>query len=210
MTVLSKYANVYDPLLFWKRLPDELLHKIGDPLVRVKERHRRVMRELMFGLRRRCQQAFHSQWKAQWLYYTRRAPTPAPYLSRGYSMLRLLPYSVTPSGRRTPRLPIICASDLRPRGIFREYFNRPLRIFGIAMDEFTPLALRYPHGTRHRHLNEAIEENGLRIAKNLRLSSKKLAVYRAFCRTSNVYKPCQCERCQARMAVVQPPKKRRK
>jgi hypothetical protein len=25
MTVLSKFANAYDPLLFWKRLPDELL-----------------------------------------------------------------------------------------------------------------------------------------------------------------------------------------
>eukprot|EP01047_Picozoa_sp_COSAG01_P092668 COSAG01_NODE_23988_length_794_cov_5.706475_2_plen_82_part_00 len=49
MTVLSKFANAYDPLLFWKRLPDELLHEIANPLVRVKERHRRVMRELMFG-----------------------------------------------------------------------------------------------------------------------------------------------------------------
>ena len=52
MTVLSKFANVYDPLLFWKRLPDELLHEIANPLVRVKERHRRVMRELIFGPRR--------------------------------------------------------------------------------------------------------------------------------------------------------------
>jgi hypothetical protein len=149
MTVLSKFANAYDPLLFWKRLPDELLHKIANPLVRVKDRHRSVMRELAYGPRRRCQQAFHSQWKSQWLYYSRHAPTPAPYLSVAYSMLRLLPYGVTPSGRRTPRLPIICAGDLRPRGIFREYFNRPLQLFGIAMDEFTPLALRYPHGTRH-------------------------------------------------------------
>jgi hypothetical protein len=208
MTVLSKFANAYDPLLFWKRLPDDLLHTIGDPVVRVKDRHRRVMRELAYGPRRRCQQAFHSQWKAQWLYYTRRAP--APYLSLAYSMLRLLPYSVTTSGRRTPRLPIICAGDLRPRGVFREDFNRPLRVFGIPMDEFTTLTLRYPHGTRHRDLDQAIQENSLRIPKSLRLSAKKVAVYRAFRTSADVYEPCQCERCKARMAVVQPPKKRRK
>eukprot|EP01047_Picozoa_sp_COSAG01_P011430 COSAG01_NODE_500_length_16223_cov_42.586988_4_plen_211_part_00 len=210
MTVLSKYADAYDPLLFWKRLPDELLHKIADPLVRVKERHSRVMRELMFGPRRRCQQAFHSQWKAQWSYYSQRAPTPAPPLSRAYSMLRLLPYGVTPSGRRVRRRPIICAGDLQPRGIFRELLSPAMKILGISMDIYGLSALRFAQGTRHRDLNQAIQENGLRISKSLKLSVKKVAVYRAFRTSADVYKPCQCERCKARMAISEPPTKRRK
>jgi hypothetical protein len=210
MTVLSKYADAYDPLLFWKRLPDDLLHQMADPLIRVKERHRSVMRELAYGPRRRCQQAFHSQWKAQWLYYSRYSQRAAPPLSRAYTMLRLLPYGVTPSGRRVRRRPIICAGDLQPRGIFRELLSPAMKILGIPMDIYGLSALRYARGTRHRDLDQAIQENGLRIPKSLRLSSKKLAVYRAFRTSADVYELCQCERCMARMAISEPPTKRRK
>jgi hypothetical protein len=169
-----------------------------------------VMRELSYGPRRRCQQAFHSQWKSQWLYYSWYSQRAAPPLSRAYSMLRLLPYGVTPSGQRVRRRPIICASDLQPCGIFRELLSPAMKILGISMDIYGLSALRFAQGTRHRDLDRAIQENGLRIAKSLRLSVKKLAVYRAFRTSAEMYISCQCERCKARMAVPEPPIKRRK
>eukprot|EP01047_Picozoa_sp_COSAG01_P043767 COSAG01_NODE_3908_length_5556_cov_3.550852_3_plen_95_part_00 len=54
-----------------------------------------------------------------------------------------------------------------------------MKSLGVSMDIYGLTALRFAHGTRHRHLDQAIQENGLRIAKSLRLSAKKVAVYRA-------------------------------
>jgi hypothetical protein len=170
MTVLSK---------LWRRLPDELAHVITKHIFQ----YERVMRELMYGRRRRHLESFHEQYEHQAAYDQHYGYGPAYTsldLSFAYSYLRLLPYVVSYRGRRVRKGGLWSVSELFPSRLFTGCVAPdPARVFGIEMNTCCT-GLCFPYTTTHRMLDDCIQENDLRIPKRRRLADKKKEIFTAF------------------------------